>query len=1661
MLAALWGIPALLSSAIHAQTTLASVSSYDQTYPTLAVTAVIRQAVAGDILAQHELSSRLAQGTGIAQNLSAAAYWYSLAASRAYPGSASLDSLRNAPILASSNSANVNVALPTARLTATAESGSLQATVNASASTSSASITRYVWSVANALGADAGVSIGNSDTAQITLPSAGVYYLTVAVVDSTGQIDYVTEKLDVSAPAEPELPAAPDIESPAASQPVLANATVEFQWAQTADASRYQFELLDSASLGSEPIVAAQVPIDACDGALCSVSVLFDFAVYGPLTWRVRAINDTGSSDWVSGDIISLAPRPGKQVNVSPAPDVNLNQGDTVTFVWEEDPKADTYDFHIFNQSDTGVFFNYVLDMRPEEVCSDALCSLPVTLDLPVNNGHAWRVRARNAAGVSLEWSRTSFNIIVPLTDLPEAPALIAPLAGGLVETGTTASFSWTPTAQTTAYDVQILDGAVLVEERVTPNNCDAESCSLTVALTLVEDAEFTWRVRSVNPVGESDWSTDTFITIEKADQRPEPAIHLTPADGADVIENTVATFTWEQDPLVTVYDFHFFNNEPGDDRGELQYILGLDPQQICADGVCSYETLVSLPRYTDHVWRIRAGNSQGKSFWSRRVFNVVELVTDPPIAPAAVSPLPDARLETDTTVTFNWTASPTASRYQVQLLDTADNTLDAPVAFIPATSCNGNACSISLELDLPLAKTYQWQVLAENAAGLSDWTATDFEIIAKATTVPPTPVLVSPENSALVSQNDDSDFVWLRDVHAVTYEFYFFDGFNSATLPATVGLSADELCDAVQCTFTQAVDLPIADNHIWRVRGRNSLGASSWGRSTLEVVDSITSPPGGFELTSPINNPEIQAGTDVTFLWTRAANATRFDFSLVDGTDTENTAAILPINASTCDVDFCKYTTTVDLPASSLHQWQVRAFNSLGQSEWISAPFSVVAEPVELLDAPIIVAPLAGTPVTVGQTVAFQWEQNSDALSYEFYLTDALNGALPVTRNLLPAEQCVENLCSFSASVDLTPSDLHSWHVRAVHTDADTAWAVTALNVITDANTPAASFTINGENSGATGVAPLALTFDPAASSDDSQIVSYAWDFGDGTSVDTTDAAEIIDHTYTLPGTYTASLLVTNDAELTETASATVTVLDPASTVSAVDASRLLAQATFGPTRDDIAAVQTLGIEGWLDEQFTLQGAPHLDYVSINSNDSNRAARHEIWWTDVVRGEDQLRQRVAFALSQILVVSDVGYTLSNSQNGITNYYDMLRDNAFGNYRELLEQVTLSPVMGLYLSMLQNAKGDPATSTRADENFAREVLQLFTIGLHVLNSDGSTDGTPVFDQDQIEAFARVFTGWNYADAGRWDRAPYTGADMINAMRPFESYHDTGPKLLLNGATSPAGLLARQDLEFALDNIFNHPNVGPFVVKQLIKRLVTSNPSPGYVQRIAGVFNNDGSGVRGNLQAVVRALLLDSEARSNTSSAAYGKLREPVLRLSHLWRAFNVQPGTQSSVRQEFNTASPPLYNLEDVTGQAVLRSPSVFNFFQPTFSPAGPVADQDLVAPEFELFTESNELATSNRIGRQIQQGYLGNPQDSARTTAYLDFTYELSLAADPENLIDHLDVVLLSGNLSDASRTLLIDHLTGIPDTPEGLSQRVRDAATLIMASPDYLVQM
>ncbi len=524
---------------------------------------------------------------------------------------------------------------------------------------------------------------------------------------------------------------------------------------------------------------------------------------------------------------------------------------------------------------------------------------------------------------------------------------------------------------------------------------------------------------------------------------------------------------------------------------------------------------------------------------------------------------------------------------------------------------------------------------------------------------------------------------------------------------------------------------------------------------------------------------------------------------------------------------------------------------------------------------------------------------------------------------------------------------------------------------------------------------------------------------------------------------------------------------LPPVTSVSNLDAedvaaSRFLAQASFGATVDTIAELRATTLEEWIDAQMILPVSLSEPYTRANSNGSQGEARHEAWWNNVLDEPDQLRQRVAFALSQIFVVSDVDYLLANNQWGMANYYDMLSRNAFGNYRQLLEDVTLHPVMGVYLSMVRNEKANVAENIRPDENYAREVLQLFSIGLYELNDRGEAlpadNPVPSYTQAQIEEFARVFTGWNYDLVTSWETTNLGGGDTFTTpMVPDERFHDTGSKTLLNDRVAPAGLSTREDMAFALDTIFQHANVGPFISKQLIQRLVTSNPSPEYVQRVVSVFNDNGAGERGDLGAVVKAILLDDEARNgHENDPDFGKLREPVVRLAHVWRALDGTPGPLSE--GVHNTPNFTLNRIDEMTGQEVMQSPSVFNFYLPdhTIVPGG-----STLSPEMQIMTEANLASTHNNFHHQV---YRFNDRsdlsdDNPRVTI-IDLQPLVELATDPDALLDWYNLIFFAGAMPDDMRQSLFDYTRTLGSDDAGRFAAVQDTLFMMLTAPQYHIQ-
>lgn len=513
-------------------------------------------------------------------------------------------------------------------------------------------------------------------------------------------------------------------------------------------------------------------------------------------------------------------------------------------------------------------------------------------------------------------------------------------------------------------------------------------------------------------------------------------------------------------------------------------------------------------------------------------------------------------------------------------------------------------------------------------------------------------------------------------------------------------------------------------------------------------------------------------------------------------------------------------------------------------------------------------------------------------------------------------------------------------------------------------------------------------------------------------------------------------------------------TTLAGSASVTPAEASRFLAQATLGSDWEEIHRTSAIGFEGWLEEQFERpigRHQPDLDERSRLALEISAEHRRWSWWDQVMRGPDPLRQRIALALSEIFVVSDELGEIAENPLGLANYYDMLLENAFGNYRDLLLDVTLHPVMGVYLSHLKNEKSDPSRGRFPDENYAREAMQLFSIGLYQLEPDGSfvLDGAgkpiPTYDNSDITQFAKIYTGLGFAGT---DHDFHQGQPLWTAsMRMYDEYHEPGPKHLLRGTHVPAGQTGMQDIHDAIDNLFEHPSVGPFIARRLIQRLVTSNPSPDYIARVAGAFGDNGHGVRGDMRAVISAILLDPAARQwpDNSDVHQGMLRESFLRRVHLARAFDAS--NRASGYPISDWGAPVEFS------QRPLSSPTVFNFFLPDYQPAGPIVKAGLFAPEFQIITTVTAISSANALRGQVD-GVMNNDSNPLLEVR-LDLTDEIGIASNIRALIDRLDLILMYGNMSMPMRSVLLQALAQRPSSVE----RARLAVYLISISPEYCV--
>ena len=494
-----------------------------------------------------------------------------------------------------------------------------------------------------------------------------------------------------------------------------------------------------------------------------------------------------------------------------------------------------------------------------------------------------------------------------------------------------------------------------------------------------------------------------------------------------------------------------------------------------------------------------------------------------------------------------------------------------------------------------------------------------------------------------------------------------------------------------------------------------------------------------------------------------------------------------------------------------------------------------------------------------------------------------------------------------------------------------------------------------------------------------------------------------------------------------------------------------------MGFTKEQLNALSATTVSQWLDAQCALPIAQSYTEMMVAmgydnaTNINSSAGMDNVIWRKLISSPDPLRQRMVLMLSELCVISVLGIPSQWRQFAVAHYLDILEQNAFGNYRTLLEQITLSPAMGYYLTYKGNIKANTVTGSQPDENYARELMQLFTIGLIKLNNDGTpqTSGgqlVETYTQADVSGLARVFTGWDLDTSGL--TSPYPPTLMQRPMVQVSARYETGAKTFL-GVTVPSGATAAQSLKIALDTVFNHPNLPPFVAKQMIQRLVCSNPSPSYVNRVANAFINNGASVRGDLKAVIKAILMDPEARDMTlisQSPFVGKIREPVVRFLNWARAFGAQSATNVWAVGDLSSTSTAL-------GQSPLRSATVFNFFRPGYVPPNTtLADAGLLAPELQIVDETSVASYINFMQRVISSAGISDVK--------VDYSALVAIAKDSTALLNEINTLLCAQELSAEVLLTIKNALDTISvTTATGVLNRVYAALTLVMACPQYIV--
>ena len=548
---------------------------------------------------------------------------------------------------------------------------------------------------------------------------------------------------------------------------------------------------------------------------------------------------------------------------------------------------------------------------------------------------------------------------------------------------------------------------------------------------------------------------------------------------------------------------------------------------------------------------------------------------------------------------------------------------------------------------------------------------------------------------------------------------------------------------------------------------------------------------------------------------------------------------------------------------------------------------------------------------------------------------------------------------------------------------------------------------------------------------------------------------------------------------------------IGPAGQLTVEEAARFLSQATLGASYEEITQLQNNGIDAWLQTQYAMPpSSVEDDYDQIiNEVIALRAAEgisdgryqdiyiRQLFYEYVLENEDAMRMKLTFAWSQILVAWHGGLLNFRWDEINVQYFKILYNGTYGNYKDLLYNMTMSSSMGRYLSSLYNERTNESKGTLPDENFAREIMQLFSIGVKELNLDGTDkiDETgqpiPTYDNDDITELAKVFTGLSFwhrdGTAKNWFLIGYPSSDVSRPMRMFEPMHEEGEKVMLDGTIIPAGQTGLEDIEQAVDVLFNHPNVGPFLAKTMIQHMVKSNPSPEYVRRVASIFNDNGNGIRGDLKAFTTAILTDPEAREclYIDEPTNGKLIQPVERFITLFKAFDLKtPSGKIFIEDKVEYF--------EATGQSVFSAPSVFNFFQPDYAEEKYVAPNNLVSPEFQILNTITTISYINKVEESLKEKPFLNRtrghvymQPNYNDIPYFNFSLEEQVyqSGGVNALLDRLNILLCRGQLSTNTKNIIANTIQTNESATSNYSNldAVKDAIYYVMMSPDYIIQL